>query len=190
MLHNKSTRYVVLCLVTLMFAVKLAFSASAGEIHTRKDSPTDFNTFLASCSVTEKLALLGALGEKAPASVSDYDSAIRKGLIYRAYSKASYLFRSDKAVDYHEIAVWAAKGLGIEGNIERLSTFELESKIIRKIAEQNGMDVRSLMSSTLIATVPGPAIGQLLSWASPKVKDVTTFIMAVHSIKVDRYGDR
>lgn len=191
-------RRIVLCAVSLMIVFLMSATVWAGEIHTREDTPSDFNAFLASCTIMEKLALLGALNEKTPESPSDYDSAIRKGLVYRAYSKATYLFRDDKNVDYHGIVKWVAEELKIEGNIDRLSTFELERKILEKTSEEKGIDLSSVVLtasthgavfaiSSVIMPLPTPDFGVIWGMLAPDVKDVTTFIMAVHMIKIEKY---
>lgn len=199
MQNKKLSRAVFLLAVSLLIILGMSAGVLAGEIHTREDTPSDFNAFLASCSITEKLSLLGALGEKAPGSHSDYDSAIRKGLVYRAYNKTSYLFRNDKEVDYHGIVMWAAEDLEVEGNVKLLSTFELERKILGKIAEHSGTDTSSILAtvarSGAVAAMssfvtPLPTLNLLWKMVAPNVKDVTTFIMAVNLIKTEKYGER
>lgn len=195
---RRSFRSAVLCVVSLMIVCQISGLAWAAGIHTRKDTPSDFNALLANCTTTEKLALLGALNEKTPNSISDYNSAIRKGLVYRAYNKLTYLFRDDKNVDYHDIVKWAAEELMIEGNIDRLSTFELERKILEKASKDSGNDISSVMAGirtlgavgtvqTVMMQWTFPTSGMVWSLITPNVKDVTTFIMAVHIIKVEKY---
>lgn len=105
--------------------------AYAAAVHTRRDSPRDFNELLGRTSWSQRKSLVESLGgDTSKASDIGY---IRKELVYRAYNKLSYLFRSDKEVDYHAIVQWAAKKNGIDSYyIDYASTFDLERKITEK----------------------------------------------------------
>ena len=62
--------------------------------------------------------------------------AIRKALVWRAYNKMTYYFRSDKEVDYHEIVQWAANKAGLDSkHVENLPTYTLERRIAEKYFE-------------------------------------------------------
>lgn len=62
--------------------------------------------------------------------------AIRKALVWRAYNKTTYVFRSDEEVDYHGIVQWVAGKTGLETRqINSLPTFSLEIKIAEKYFE-------------------------------------------------------
>lgn len=62
--------------------------------------------------------------------------AIRRGLVYRAYNKMTYLGRNTQDVDYHEIVQWAAEKAGVsKEQVNSLPTFALETKIAVKYFE-------------------------------------------------------
>lgn len=60
-------------------------------------------------------------------------SAIKKALVYRAYNKATYFFRNDNEIDYHDIVQWAARRVGVpKKKIETLSTYQLEKEVSKQ----------------------------------------------------------
>lgn len=62
--------------------------------------------------------------------------AVRKALVWRAYNKITYPFRSSEEVDYHEIVQWSAKKSGVEENhVSNLPTFTLERRIAERYFE-------------------------------------------------------
>ena len=122
-----------------------------------KDSPADFNLFLNSCTDIERIYMLQALQQLPSGFLStNYNnakpedvikavragkinsseispSAIRKALVWRSYNKATYMFRSDDEVDYHDIVKWAADNLEITSQqISNFSTYQLEKEVSRK----------------------------------------------------------
>lgn len=124
----KCSRFTALIVVlSLMFSIPAESRYVFSEI--RKDTPQDFNEFLNGCSSEELQLMRQALkddGDNTP-------SAVRKALVWRAYNKTTYMFRSDDVVDYHEIAKWAAKKLGVESRAaDNLPTYELEKEIVTK----------------------------------------------------------
>lgn len=63
-------------------------------------------------------------------------ASIRKALVWRAYNKLTYYFRSDENVDYHDIVKWAAEKAEVNPtHINSHSTYYLESKIAEKYFE-------------------------------------------------------
>ena len=124
----KRSRFTALIVVlSLMFSIPAESRYVFSEI--RKDTPQDFNEFLNGCSSEELQLMRQALkddGDNTP-------SAVRKALVWRAYNKTTYMFRSDDVVDYHEIVKWAAKKLGVESKAaDNLPTYELEKEIVTK----------------------------------------------------------
>lgn len=62
--------------------------------------------------------------------------SIRKALVWRAYNKTTYYFRSDDEVDYHGIVQWAAGKAGVDSkHVENLPTYTLEHRIAEKYFE-------------------------------------------------------
>lgn len=124
----KRSRFTAVILILVMI---FSVPAEARYVFsdTRKDTPQDFNEFLNECSAGDLQLMRQALkddGDNTP-------SAIRKALVWRAYNKTTYMFRSDNMVDYHEILKWAAKELGVESRVaDNLPTYQLEKEIVMK----------------------------------------------------------
>ena len=124
----KRSRFTAVILILVMI---FSVPAEARYVfsQTRKDTPQNFNEFLNECSTEDLQLMRQALkddGDNTP-------SNIRKALVWRAYNKTTYLFRSDDLVDYHEIVKWAAKKLGVESKAaDNLPTYELEKEIVMK----------------------------------------------------------
>ena len=122
----------------------------------RKETPGDFNLFLDTCNLTDRIQMMQALRDLP----SDYNTtnpqnvlwaihnnklkyssispeAIRKALVWRAYNKLSYYFRGDKYINYHEIVQWVADKLGVDSNfVKSSSTYTLERKVAEKYFEK------------------------------------------------------
>ena len=124
----KRSRFTALILI-LVIIFSVPAEARYVFSQTRKDTPQNFNEFLNECSTEDLQLMRQALkddGDNTP-------SNIRKALVWRAYNKTTYLFRSDDLVDYHEIVKWAAKKLGVESKAaDNLPTYELEKEIVMK----------------------------------------------------------
>ena len=140
-------RYTLLipALVLVMCAPVLGYTFS----DSRKDTPEDFNAFLADCTVSERIQILQSLqalpseyntmkpdevvravnsGKLSAEKVSA--SEIRKAVVWRAYNKITYPFRNDKEIDYHSILQWAAKKSDVTSRrIDEYSTFSLEKEV-------------------------------------------------------------
>ena len=114
----------------LLFVMVSNISAGAYTFsETRKDSPSDFNSFLNSCSQAELQQMMRALRENGNAT----PEAIRKALVWRAYNKTTYMFRGDSEVDYHGILQWAAEKSGIDDKtIQYSPTYTLEKAVAEK----------------------------------------------------------
>ena len=87
-------------LIALVLLFVMVSNISAGAYtfsETRKDSPSDFNSFLNSCSQAELQQMMRALRETGEAT----PEAIRKALVWRAYNKTTYMFRGDSEVDWN-----------------------------------------------------------------------------------------
>lgn len=123
----KSSRFIAL---VMLFVMVSNISADAYRFsETRKDSPTDFNSFLNACSPDEHKQMMMALRETGEAT----PEAIRKALVWRAYNKTTYMFRGDSEVDYHGILQWAAEKAGINSAIVQHSpTYALEKAVAEK----------------------------------------------------------
>lgn len=141
------TLFVVLPVLSSLFTIQSHNFSKFG-----KDSPADFNSFLNSCTGIERIQMLQALwdfsskyntmktgsvmsalrtGQLDASSISC--GAVRKALVWRSYNKATYYFRNDDEVDYHEIVQWAAGKVGVsENKIETLSTYQLEKEVSQK----------------------------------------------------------
>ena len=140
-------RYAVLIpvLVLAMCAPVCGYTFS----ESRKDTPEDFNSFLADCTVSERIQILQSLqalpseyntmkpddvvravnsGKLSAEKVSA--SEIRKAVVWRAYNKITYPFRNDREIDYHGILQWAAKKSDVTSRrIDEFSTFMLEKEV-------------------------------------------------------------
>lgn len=140
-------RYTLLipALVLVMCAPVCGYTFS----ESRKDTPADFNSFLADCTVSERIQLMQSLqalpdeyntmkpeevlsavnsGKVSAEKVSP--SEIRKAIVWRAYNKITYPFRNDKEIDYHGILQWAAKKSDVTGRrIDEFSTYKLEREV-------------------------------------------------------------
>ncbi len=119
---------------------------------TIKETPKDFNDFLGSCLIVDRIQMLQALQYLPSAYITmspelvlkaveseELDSssispkAIRKALIWRAYNKFTYCIRGDSEIDYHGIVQWVARKSGIDDQtIKRASTFALEKEVAEK----------------------------------------------------------
>lgn len=117
-----------------------------------KETPEDFNEFLDTCTIMERIQMMQALQDlpreyltMKPALVWEATSsgkldarrvsaeAIRKALVWRSYNKLTYAFRGDSQVDYHGIVQWVAGKSGIDSKrIKTASTFELEKEIAER----------------------------------------------------------
>lgn len=205
MTSNKMLRSMIQCILSLLIIVQYSGDVHAAWI----DTPGDFNAFLSSCSNADKKLMLESLGEKIPASQSNYDSAIRNGLVYRSYNKATYFFRSSDYVDYHEIVAWAASEVGVS-NYSGKSTFEIEGKIERMVFEKGNDGISSKSRTDLqthagyataynmsqsgsltgaaLAAAVGTAFVGIDQFFSPNIKEVVAFIITVHRIKIKRPG--
>ena len=119
-------------LIALVLLFVMVSNISAGAYtfsETRKDSPSDFNSFLNSCSKAELQQMMSALRETGEAT----PEAIRKALVWRAYNKTTYMFRGDSEVDYHGILQWAAEKSGIDDKtIQYSPTYTLEKAVAEK----------------------------------------------------------
>ena len=53
---------IILCFLTLLMGMPLPLSAQISTYETRKDTAADFNNFISSCTLEERILLMQALG--------------------------------------------------------------------------------------------------------------------------------
>ncbi len=125
----KPSKFIAVLLLFVMYLYTPAWAYTFST--TRKESPKDFNSFLDSCTQAEKRLMFQALRGDQEKTASP--SEIRKALVWRAYNKTTYMFRSDTEVDYHEIVQWAAEEQGIsKSRVNNAPTYSLEKEITEK----------------------------------------------------------
>ena len=142
---------------------------------TIKETPKDFNDFLGSCLIVDRIQMLQALQYLPSAYITmspelvlkaveseELDSssispeAIRKALIWRAYNKFTYCIRGDSEIDYHDIVQWVARKSGIDDQtIKRASTFALEKEVAEKYFGEIWEHLTSEQRKELIDSVNG-----------------------------------
>lgn len=181
----------------------VTFSANLlKNIYMRKDTPADFNNFLSTCPAEYKKILLKCLVEKIPSRESEYDASIRKALVWKSYSKSTYLFRNVDMVEYHEILQWAASSFGIDDDtITKASSYTLESIIIGKKIDTNwdAMSFRERIDNALDMIYIKPVFSPIaiphqptfnITDALPDVREILSFIIAVHAIKTEQLNNK
>ena len=171
---------------------------------TRKESPQDFNEFLDDCTLSERVQIMQALQDLP----SDYNTAktdtviaainsgrlnaesvspeaIRKAIVWRAYNKLAYPFKSYDEIDYHGILQWAAEKSDITTRrINEYSTFGLE----KEIAEEHfTMAWEKMTPEERAIVLPVPGAGTMKGAAAFgamgfSVGDVVSTLLAMRDI--------
>lgn len=198
---------------------------------TRRESPQDFNEFLDDCTLSERIQIMQALQDLPSdyknakpetiiaainsgrlASSNFSPEAIRKSIVWRAYNKMTYPFRSDKEIDYHGILQWAVGKADITARrINEYSTFRLEKEIAEeyfakawdKLTPEERVAVfkmpgagamRGAQAFGTMGMSPADAISILFmvkdAWdmVSAESDVVSDFIMLVNIIKTRKYA--
>lgn len=226
----KHSRFIAVIIVIVMM-MNIPAEASYTFSQTRKESPQDFNEFLDDCTITERIQIMQALQDLPSdyrvakpetiiaainsgrlASSNFSPEAIRKSIVWRAYNKITYIFRSHKEIDYHGILQWEAGKADITARrINEYSTFRLEKEIAEeyfaKAWEKLTPEERTIVFKMLEAgrmkgaqafgimqLSPADAISILLmvkdAWdlLSAESDIVSDFIMTVNIIKTRKYA--
>ncbi|MDL2263893.1 hypothetical protein LJC31_04485 [Synergistaceae bacterium OttesenSCG-928-I11] len=132
---------------------------------------------------------------------------IKKELLYRAYNKATYLFRDEESINYHNIVQdVAVKNKISKQLVESLSTYELEKSIAEcyfgKIETTLLDKIKELLKTYGPSILPFkqysiPGGGTLIQffiwspmtyWLKPDIDAVTVFIMSVNMMKTEDAG--
>ena len=74
------TLAVMLCFLTLLMGMPMQFFAQTSTLQTRKDTATDFNNFISSCTLEERILLMQALGGLDDEDLEDSYFGSLKGL--------------------------------------------------------------------------------------------------------------